>query len=242
MLGQEVHHWRLIINRMGKLGHGEFKIWNDLLSKRSLRAYNSSLKNNQSNVDGLPTSASTAFLNNCQACSNSYGWHETPALLSACLVSIEAEPHLRVFGSPSTSFNSLDNQSTGNGGSSNINSTSSNVISSSSNLGSSMNTKSGSSKGTSRHSLLQAQQWAAVQQQLQSSPDDRSLTHIIVFPVCFLIKNFKRIFMYFRQYLMFPVNNKKICMVELMMMFLPIFWEIVSVETEHLMEWNWLKI
>ncbi|CAK5081745.1 unnamed protein product [Meloidogyne enterolobii] len=182
MLGQEVHQWRLVINRMGKLGHTEFKIWNDLLSKRSLKAYNSSLKNNQSNSDGF--SASTSFLNNCQSCSNSHGSHETPAILSACLVSTEAEPHLRVFGSPCASANSLDSQSPGNVGVSNANSNTSNVIgsSSTSNVGNSASTKTGGSKGAGRHSLLQAQQWAAVQQQLQASPDDRSLTHIIVFP------------------------------------------------------------
>uniref|UniRef100_A0A915MGN6 Mediator of RNA polymerase II transcription subunit 13 n=1 Tax=Meloidogyne javanica TaxID=6303 RepID=A0A915MGN6_MELJA len=182
MLGQEVHQWRLVINRMGKLGHTEFKIWNDLLSKRSLKAYNSSLKNNQSNSDGL--SASTSFLNNCLSCSNSHGSHETPAILSACLVSTEGEPHLRVFGSPCASANSLDTQSPGNVGVSNTNSNTSNVIgsSSTSNIGNSASTKTGGSKGAGRHSLLQAQQWAAVQQQLQASPDDRSLTHIIVFP------------------------------------------------------------
>jgi hypothetical protein len=185
MLGQELHHWRLVVNRMGKLGHAEFKIWNDLLSKRSLRAYNSSLKNNQSSADGISTAASTSFSNNCQSCANSHGWHETPALLSACLVSTEAEPHLRVFGSPSAASSSLDSQSPGTGVI-NVNPNSSSVIGSSvSTLGNSSTTKIGGYKSAGRHSLLQAQQWAAVQHQLQAAPDDRSLTHIIVFPVSF---------------------------------------------------------
>jgi hypothetical protein len=172
ILGQEVHQWRLIISRMGKLGHGEFKIWNELLSKRNLRAYNSSLKNNRT-AENLMTQSSDglAFASNCSACSNSHGWQEAPAILSACLISTEPEPHLRVFGSHNgMALNGGDGQM-GGGIGANIG------------VGNTANSAGGKigggTKNGGKQSSLQAQQWQ------QQAPEDRTLTHIVVFPVGF---------------------------------------------------------
>lgn len=85
-----------MIGRLGKLGHGEFKQWTELLSKRNLRAFNASLKGAKTQAQDV---AESALSSACASCTQSHGWAETPALLSACLVSTEPEPHLRVMAS-----------------------------------------------------------------------------------------------------------------------------------------------
>src|SRR4051794_20083347 len=97
IFGQDVHQWRLVISRMGKLGHGEFKQWNELLSKKNLRAYNTSLKSIKSTT--FENGLSATSIQNCMTCASSHGCQETPALLSACLISTEPEANLRVFNS-----------------------------------------------------------------------------------------------------------------------------------------------
>uniref|UniRef100_A0AC35TFX8 Mediator of RNA polymerase II transcription subunit 13 n=1 Tax=Rhabditophanes sp. KR3021 TaxID=114890 RepID=A0AC35TFX8_9BILA len=84
VLAMEVKNWRLIIGRVGKVGHGEFKTWMLLLSKNNIKRYNTRLKEA------------------CNTCNSSTTFHETPAIASACFISLEAEPYLRVFLTPST--------------------------------------------------------------------------------------------------------------------------------------------
>lgn len=62
------------------------------MSKKSLRTFNNSLKNKDKDATAPSTSS-------CKTCSLMPGCQETPAILSACLVSTEAEPNLRVFAS-----------------------------------------------------------------------------------------------------------------------------------------------
>ena len=73
--------WRLVIGRLGRLGHGELKVWAQLLSKAHLKK------------------TSTILRENCAQCSSipGPGYLETPSILSAALVSLEPEAHLRLF-------------------------------------------------------------------------------------------------------------------------------------------------
>lgn len=66
--------------------------WTQILSKKSLRAFNNSLKNKDKDPSVPSTSA-------CKTCTLMPVSQETPTILSACLVSTEAEPKLRVFAS-----------------------------------------------------------------------------------------------------------------------------------------------
>lgn len=186
MLGQAVHQWRLVVNRMGKIGHGEFKLWNELLSKKSLRAYNASLKNRGGtssgaadiSQDGLATTSSSTTT--CSACTKSQGL-DTPVLLSACLISTEPEPHLRVFGSPSagTLSDGLGMEGSAMGGSNigAIGGLSAGAMMASG-AGAATKLVGTNAKSTGRQSAggQQQQMW------LNIAPDDRSLTHIVVFP------------------------------------------------------------
>lgn len=69
--------WRLVIGRLGRLGHGELKDWASLLSKRSLQEYSRRL---------------TKMCNQCMIMPTS----ETISILSACLVSLEPDSQMRV--------------------------------------------------------------------------------------------------------------------------------------------------
>ncbi|XP_071486432.1 mediator of RNA polymerase II transcription subunit 13-like [Diadema antillarum] len=69
--------WRLIIGRLGRLGHGELKDWSTLLSRKNLTNYSRLLKDQ------------------CSMCSVP-GTCDFPCILSACLVSLEPEPGLRI--------------------------------------------------------------------------------------------------------------------------------------------------
>uniref|UniRef100_A0A915CHH7 Mediator of RNA polymerase II transcription subunit 13 n=1 Tax=Parascaris univalens TaxID=6257 RepID=A0A915CHH7_PARUN len=74
-------NWRLVIGRVGRIGHGEFKFWTQLLSKSYLKQVGSRMKHA------------------CRSCHMMPGTAETPGVLSACLVSLEPEAHLRIFPS-----------------------------------------------------------------------------------------------------------------------------------------------
>lgn len=70
--------WRLIVSRLGRVGHGELREWSSLISKKALLRYSKNLKEK------------------CTQCKNQ-GAHDAPLILSACLISVEADTALRVF-------------------------------------------------------------------------------------------------------------------------------------------------
>jgi mediator of RNA polymerase II transcription subunit 13 len=90
-------NWRVVVGRLGKIGHGEFKAWTQIMSKQSLRAFNNSLKGKDQGHHG-PGSTQRG----CRTCSFMPGSQEIPVILSACLVNTEAEPNLRIFTSYSS--------------------------------------------------------------------------------------------------------------------------------------------
>ncbi|OTF72296.1 hypothetical protein BLA29_005244, partial [Euroglyphus maynei] len=78
VMAESVMPWRLIIGRVGRIGHGELKDWTFLLSKKSLLKYSRQLKEM------------------CDQC-RYVGPNDQPAIYSACLISLEADTALRVF-------------------------------------------------------------------------------------------------------------------------------------------------
>ncbi|XP_054167934.1 mediator of RNA polymerase II transcription subunit 13-like [Oppia nitens] len=78
VLSESVTPWRLVIGRLGRIGHGELKDWSVLLSKKSLLRYSRQLRDT---------------CNQCQYLTP----FDQPAIFSACLVSLEADTALRVF-------------------------------------------------------------------------------------------------------------------------------------------------
>ncbi|XP_055343642.1 LOW QUALITY PROTEIN: mediator of RNA polymerase II transcription subunit 13-like [Paramacrobiotus metropolitanus] len=77
VVAQLTHPCRIVIGRMGRLGHGELKGWSSLLSKKSLSRAGQQLKQ---------------MCGQCKLASN----QEMPNILSACLVSLQPEASLRV--------------------------------------------------------------------------------------------------------------------------------------------------
>lgn len=77
VMSQSVRPWRLVVGRLGRIGHGELKSWNWLLSKKHLVKTSQHLKEI------------------CQQCSLMYP-NNVPCILSACLVSLEADSALRL--------------------------------------------------------------------------------------------------------------------------------------------------
>ncbi|CAI4223150.1 unnamed protein product [Auanema sp. JU1783] len=69
---------RLVIGRLGKIGHGEFKAWSHILTKTTLRKMSAKMKET------------------CTACFETPGPAGIPTILSACLISTEPEPYLRL--------------------------------------------------------------------------------------------------------------------------------------------------
>lgn len=70
--------WRLVIGRLGRMGHSELRAWACLLSKRNLQRYCGKLREQ------------------CDAC-NVLGQLEMPCILSACLISLESCAHISVY-------------------------------------------------------------------------------------------------------------------------------------------------
>lgn len=77
IISQTVHPWRLVIGRIGRIGHGEMKSWSWLLSKQNLQKMSKQLKEM------------------CKQCSILYP-QQVPSILSACLVTLEPDSKLRV--------------------------------------------------------------------------------------------------------------------------------------------------
>lgn len=76
--------WRLIIGKLGRVGHGELKEWAILMSKRSLLNYSRHLNERCRQCSILPPT-------------------ETVSILSACLVSLEPDSKLRIMPDQFTS-------------------------------------------------------------------------------------------------------------------------------------------
>ncbi|XP_050718287.1 mediator of RNA polymerase II transcription subunit 13-like isoform X1 [Eriocheir sinensis] len=72
-----VHPWRLIVGRLGRMGHGELKGWSSLLSRKSLIQASKNLKEM------------------CKQCAYLFPG-DSPCILSACLVSMEADSSFRM--------------------------------------------------------------------------------------------------------------------------------------------------
>ncbi|XP_072944044.1 mediator of RNA polymerase II transcription subunit 13 [Epargyreus clarus] len=77
VMSQSAQPWRLVVGRVGRIGHGELKGWSWLLSRKNLER------------------ASGVLREICGSCSLLYP-HGAPAILSACLVSTEPDSCLRL--------------------------------------------------------------------------------------------------------------------------------------------------
>ncbi|XP_059615269.1 mediator of RNA polymerase II transcription subunit 13 isoform X2 [Phlebotomus argentipes] len=77
VISQSVQPWRLVVGRIGRIGHGELKGWSWLLSKQNLLKASKQLKDI------------------CKQCSLMYP-HAAPSILSACLITLEPDSTLRV--------------------------------------------------------------------------------------------------------------------------------------------------
>ena len=77
VISQSVQPWRLVVGRIGRIGHGELKGWSWLLSKQNLLKASKELKDI------------------CEQCSL-MSPHSVPSILSACLVTLEPDSNLRV--------------------------------------------------------------------------------------------------------------------------------------------------
>ena len=77
VMSQNVKPWRLVVGRLGRIGHGELKGWSYLLSKKNLLRASKQLKEI------------------CSQCSLLYP-NSVPCILSACLVSLEPDSVLRL--------------------------------------------------------------------------------------------------------------------------------------------------
>lgn len=78
VMSETVQPWRLVVGRLGRVGHGELREWASLLSKKALLRFSKNMKDT------------------CDQCT-SVSPYEVPGILSACLVSLEADTALRVF-------------------------------------------------------------------------------------------------------------------------------------------------
>ncbi|XP_022903442.1 mediator of RNA polymerase II transcription subunit 13 isoform X2 [Onthophagus taurus] len=77
VMSQNVKPWRLVVGRLGRIGHGELKGWSHLLSGKNLQKASKHLKEI------------------CTQCSLTYP-STVPCILSACLVSLEPDSVLRL--------------------------------------------------------------------------------------------------------------------------------------------------
>lgn len=95
VISQSSQPWRLVIGRIGRIGHGELKGWSWLLSKQNLLRASKQLKDI------------------CEQCSMMYP-HSVPSILSACLVALEPDSNLRVMPdqfTPDERFSQISMQS-----------------------------------------------------------------------------------------------------------------------------------
>ncbi|XP_077995263.1 mediator of RNA polymerase II transcription subunit 13-like isoform X2 [Glandiceps talaboti] len=70
--------WRLVVGRLGRIGHGELKDWNVLLNRKNLQNYSRQLRDT------------------CKTCDLTGNTSDYPCILSACLVSMEPDPAIRI--------------------------------------------------------------------------------------------------------------------------------------------------
>lgn len=84
IISESLDPWRLVIGRLGRVGHGELKEWSSLLSKKALLKATARLKEK------------------CDQC-KTLSYYEQPSILSACLISLEPDSSLRVFPDQFTS-------------------------------------------------------------------------------------------------------------------------------------------
>ncbi|XP_039435383.1 mediator of RNA polymerase II transcription subunit 13 isoform X2 [Culex pipiens pallens] len=95
LISQTVQPWRIVIGRVGRIGHGELKGWSWLLSKQNLQKASKHLKEI------------------CEQCSLMHPV-SVPSILSACLVTLEPDSALRVMPdqfTPDERFSQLSMQS-----------------------------------------------------------------------------------------------------------------------------------
>ncbi|XP_055601869.1 mediator of RNA polymerase II transcription subunit 13 isoform X2 [Uranotaenia lowii] len=95
LISQTVQPWRIVIGRIGRIGHGELKGWSWLLSKQNLQKASKHLKDI------------------CEQCSLMHPV-AVPSILSACLVTLEPDSELRVMPdqfTPDERFSQLSMQS-----------------------------------------------------------------------------------------------------------------------------------
>ncbi|RWS17807.1 Mediator of RNA polymerase II transcription subunit 13-like protein [Dinothrombium tinctorium] len=92
VMAESLQPWRLIIGRLGRVGHGELREWAYLLTKKSLLRYSRHLKDK------------------CRQCSF-MAPYEMPCIFSACLISLEADTALRVFPDQFTPDDRFSNNS-----------------------------------------------------------------------------------------------------------------------------------
>ena len=97
VMSLDTKNWRLVIGRFGKIGHGEFKAWTSILSKKSLQHYNSLLKGREKELQTPGADKNLTSSTSCKTCALNPGFAETPALIAACLVSTEADVYFKVF-------------------------------------------------------------------------------------------------------------------------------------------------
>lgn len=78
VMSESTQPWRLVLGKIGRVGHNELKEWANFLSKRSLLKFSKQLKEKCKQCSYLPN-------------------YEMPSILSACLTSLEPDTNLRVF-------------------------------------------------------------------------------------------------------------------------------------------------
>lgn len=96
VISQTSLQWRIVIGRIGRIGHGELKAWSWLLSKQNLVKTSKQLKE----VCGQ---CSMMYLNSC------------PSIVSACLLTLEPDSNFRLFSdqfTPDERFSQISMQST----------------------------------------------------------------------------------------------------------------------------------
>ncbi len=78
LISQTCKPWRIVIGRLGRIGHSELRGWGCLLSKKNLQRVCNELKEQ------------------CEAC-NVFGNMEMPSILSACLISMESCDNICIY-------------------------------------------------------------------------------------------------------------------------------------------------
>jgi mediator of RNA polymerase II transcription subunit 13 len=112
VLSQGCHPWRVVVGRMGRLGHGELRVWSQLLHSKTLAKYGKLMRDKCAQCSAMPSMGRQSAAN-------------TPSILSACLVAFEPgrvyalpihtstvlEPYVRVLPTEFTSPAATDSSS-----------------------------------------------------------------------------------------------------------------------------------